>query len=298
MKANYLACPIDAKRLFLNERQLRCVNGHCFDLARQGYVNLLPVQHKRSKHPGDSKEMVAARRRFLNTGVYEPVADALSALLLRAIDNIAVGDATPPCCLDAGCGEGYYLDYALKYLRAKKDTSASSLDPDFIGLDISKEAIVAASKRNKDITWVVGTNRQPPIVAGSVDIIFCVFGFHSFQGFNKILPVRGKLLLVEPGPDHLQELRQVTYPQLHKTALNKLDDAFAMGFKQVGEQILRFNTPPLPNESIKDLLLMTPHFFRATQEGREAAGKLDGASLTVDLAFRSLEKTEYYWPEA
>ena len=180
----------------------------------------------------------------------------------------------------------------------KKDTSASSLDPDFIGLDISKEAIVAASKRNKDITWVVGTNRQPPIVAGSVDIIFCVFGFHSFQGFNKILPVRGKLLLVEPGPDHLQELRQVTYPQLHKTALNKLDDAFAMGFKQVGEQILRFNTPPLPNESIKDLLLMTPHFFRATQEGREAAGKLDGASLTVDLAFRSLEKTEYYWPEA
>jgi len=301
MKANNLACPIDAQSLVLHDRQLRCVNGHCFDLARQDYVNLLPVQHKRSKYPGDSKEMVAARHRFLNTGTYEPVADTLSALLLKAIGDIERGadgcvpvDFRSPCCLDAGCGEGYYLDYALKYLRARQDHSTPHFDPDFIGLDISKEAIVAAAKRNKDITWVVGTNRQPPIVAGSVDIILCVFGFHSFQGFNNILPVGGKLLLVEPGPDHLQELRQVTYPQLHKTALNNLDDAFATGFKQVGEQNLHFNTPALPNESLKDLLLMTPHFFRATQKGREAAEKLDDVSLTVDIAFRSLEKTEDY----
>ena len=297
MKAKHLACPIDAKRLVLNERQLRCPNGHCYDLARQGYVNLLPVQHKRSKHPGDSKEMVAARQRFLNTGVYKPIAHTLSNLLLAAIDDIsssasggATIDASTPCCLDAGCGEGYYLNYILKYLSAKKDTSTSRFDPDFIGLDISKEAILAAAKRNKDITWIVGTNRRLPIMAGSVDIILCVFGFHSFQGFNEILPVGGKLLLAEPGPDHLQELRQVAYPQLHKTALSKLDNAFATGFKQVGEQILRFNTHPLPNASLRDLLLMTPHFFRATQEGREAAAKLDGVSLTVDVAFRSLEK--------
>ena len=92
MKANNLACPIDAEPLNLKDRQLRCINGHCFDLARQGYVNLLPVQHKRSKHPGDSKEMVAARQRFLNTGTYEPVADALSALLSAAIDTINVRD--------------------------------------------------------------------------------------------------------------------------------------------------------------------------------------------------------------
>jgi len=299
MKANNLVCPIDAKHLVLHDRQLRCVNGHCFDLARQGYANLLPVQYKRSKHPGDSKDMVAARQRFLNTGVYEPVADALSAILLAAIGDVEGGatggaavDARSLCCLDAGCGEGYYLNYALKYLRARRDNSTPSFDPDFIGLDISKEAIVAAAKRSKDISWLVGTNRQPPIVAGSVDIILCVFGFHSFQGFNKILPIGGRLVLVEPGPDHLQELRQATYPQLQKTALNKLDDAFAMGFKQVAEQSLRFNTPSLPNESLKDLLLMTPHFFRATQERREAAAKLDEVSMTVDMIFRSLEKIE------
>ena len=285
MKANNLACPIDAEQLLLEGRQLRCVNGHSFDLARQGYVNLLPVQHKRSKHPGDSKEMVVARQRFLDTGVYAPVADLLSDLLHKAIAAI-----DQPSCLDAGCGEGYYLAHALNELRAKKAGDGLNL----IGLDISKEAIIGAAKRNKDISWVVGTNRQPPLLPASIDIILCVFGFHSFQGFNKILPLGGKLILVEPGPDHLQELRRVTYAQLKKTELSKLDDAFTMGFKQVGEQVLRFSTPPLANETLKDLLLMTPHFFRATQQGREAAAKLDNVSLTVDVVFRSLEKTADY----
>jgi len=264
---------------------LRCVNGHSFDLARQGYVNLLPVQHKRSKRPGDSKEMVVARQHFLDTGVYAPLADLLSDLLHKAIAEI-----DQPSCLDAGCGEGYYLAHALNELRAKKAGDGLNL----IGLDISKEAVIGAAKRNKEISWVVGTNRQPPLLPASIDIILCVFGFHSFQGFNKILPLGGKLILVEPGPDHLQELRQVTYAQLKKTELSKLDDAFTMGFKQVGEQVLRFSTPPLANETLKDLLLMTPHFFRATQQGREAAAKLDNVSLTVDVVFRSLEKTADY----
>ena len=285
MKAKNLACPIDGERLTLEEKQLRCVNGHSFDLARQGYVNLLPVQHKRSKHPGDSKEMVAARQRFLDTGVYAPVADLLSATL-----HTAISEVDQPCCLDAGCGEGYYLAHALNYIRAKKAGDTLNL----IGLDISKEAVIAAAKRNKDISWVVGTNRQPPLLPASVDIILCVFGFHSFQGFNKVLPLGGKLVLVEPGPDHLQELRQVTYAQLNKTELSKLDDAFAMGFKQVGEQVLRFSTPLLSNETLSDLLLMTPHFFRATQQGREAAAKLNNVSLTVDMVFRCLEKTADY----
>jgi 23S rRNA (guanine745-N1)-methyltransferase len=289
MKARNLACPIDGEQLTLEEKQLRCVNGHSFDLARQGYVNLLPVQHKRSKHPGDSKEMVAARQRFLDTGVYAPVADLLSDFLHTAIAAIE-----QPSCLDAGCGEGYYLAHALNDLRAKKAGDGLNL----IGLDISKEAVIAAAKRNKDISWVVGTNRQPPMLPASIDIILCVFGFHSFQGFNKILPLGGKLVLVEPGPDHLQELRQATYAQLNKTELSKLDDAFAMGFKQVDEQVLRFSTPALSNETLNDLLLMTPHFFRATQQGREAAAKLDNVSLTVDVVFRSLEKTANYDAEA
>ncbi len=285
MNAKNLACPIDAEQLQLDGKVLRCINGHSYDLARQGYVNLLPVQHKRSKHPGDSKEMVMARQRFLDTGVYAPLAELLSDLLHKAIAGLQYAS-----CLDAGCGEGYYLAHVLSALRAKKTNAKLNL----IGLDISKEAIIGAAKRHKDISWVVGTNRQPPLLPASVDIILCVFGFHSFQGFNKILPVGGKLILVEPGPDHLQQLRQTAYTQLNKTALGGLDEAFNKGFEQVGEQVLRFNTPPLARQTLKDLLLMTPHFFRATRQGREAAAQLDNVSLTVDVVFRSLEKTAHY----
>lgn len=73
-----LACPLDGAPLQRQGGSLRCADGHCFDLAAQGYVNLLPVQNKRSLDPGDSKEMVAARRRFLEAGHYQPIADAVT----------------------------------------------------------------------------------------------------------------------------------------------------------------------------------------------------------------------------
>jgi hypothetical protein len=60
----------------------RCAGGHCFDIASQGYTHLLPVQNKRSRDPGDSKEMVAARRRFLDAGCYQPIAAAVARLAL------------------------------------------------------------------------------------------------------------------------------------------------------------------------------------------------------------------------
>ena len=99
-----LACPLDGAPLRRHGGALRCGRGHSFDLASQGYVNLLPVQNKRSLDPGDSKLMVAARRRFLNAGHYAPIAAAVG----RAVLAGRPGDA-PTACLDAGCGEGYYL---------------------------------------------------------------------------------------------------------------------------------------------------------------------------------------------
>ena len=120
-----LACPLDGAPLQRQAVSLRCPEGHCFDLAAQGYVNLLPVQNKRSRDPGDSKEMVAARRRFLEAGHYKPIADAVA----RAVLAGAVPGRTLTC-LDAGCGEGYYL----RQLAAGNE--ARHLSP--IGLDISK----------------------------------------------------------------------------------------------------------------------------------------------------------------
>ena len=100
-----LACPLDRQALQRAGASLRCPSGHSFDIAREGHTYLLPVQNKRSRDPGDSKEMVAARRRFLNAGYYQPIAAAVCAALLRDVDD-APANAEPLSCLDAGCGAG------------------------------------------------------------------------------------------------------------------------------------------------------------------------------------------------
>ncbi|VAW78193.1 Ribosomal RNA large subunit methyltransferase A [hydrothermal vent metagenome] len=280
IKASNLTCPIDEKPLEAHEKQLGCGNGHTFDIARQGYVNLLPVQHKRSKSPGDSKEMVSARTRFLNAGIYKPVANKLAEIVSAQIN----GD-TDTCLLDAGCGEGYYLNDILNHLKTKDGKG----DLSFIGLDISKPAIAEAAKRNKQITWIVGTNRQPPIACASVDIIVCVFGFQSFEGFSNVLKPGGKVILVEPGPDHLKEMREVIYAEVKKSDPQEISGDNTTGFQVVDTQPLHFKTSAINAEHIQDLLLMTPHFYRASQEGRAAAGQLKELNLTVDMVFRTLE---------
>lgn len=95
-------CPVCGAVLEPQGTAWRCVQGHCFDVARQGYVNLLTVTQKHSRHPGDTREMVAARRAFLDAGWYAPIAKTLADLVRRFCPEAA-------SVLDAGCGEGYYL---------------------------------------------------------------------------------------------------------------------------------------------------------------------------------------------
>jgi 23S rRNA (guanine745-N1)-methyltransferase len=281
VKAHNLACPVDGERLDVRGKQLVCENGHAFDIARQGYVNLLPVQHKRSKQPGDSKEMVSARTRFLNSGIYEPIARKLAEMAFAQITN-----SKESCIMDAGCGEGYYFDVIFNDLKNRNACN----DLSFIGLDISKAAIAESAKRNRQITWIVGTNRQPPVESASVDIVLCVFGFQSFEGFHKILKSGGKVILVEPGPDHLMELREMIYAEVRKSDPPDLSCVEEMGFSMLDRQSLQFKTGAINNEQINNLLVMTPHFYRASKEGREAAEKLEKLALTVDVVFRILKK--------
>lgn len=160
-----LACPLDGEPLYLEGSTWRCSAGrspskhdfskhdpskpspskpspskHSFDIAKKGYVNLLPVQQKRSSDPGDSKAMVAARQRFLDAGYYRPIADAVSRAVLSQAKRQSIRD-TPFSCLDAGCGEGYYL-------RQLASAAQDALPLALMGLDISKWAVLAAAKQD------------------------------------------------------------------------------------------------------------------------------------------------------
>lgn len=279
--ARNLACPIDTLELVKQVNHYQCANGHCFDIARQGYVNLLPVQHKKSKNPGDSKAMVQARTRFLDAGFYQPIAQQLSEIIFQQLSHISEASH---CVFDAGCGEGYYLQQVIE--------AAAQLDDDtpvsFVAMDISKPAIIDASKRSKQVSWIVGTNSQPPFLPQSVDLIFCVFGFQSFAGFKKVLKPGGKLILVEPGTKHLQELRAIIYaePSAEKPAHQADSDK---DYSLIDKQNLQFEIHLNSNVQIRDLLSMTPHLFRASSEGKTSIENMDSLSLSTDIIFSVFE---------
>tara|TARA_B100002019_G_scaffold289949_1_gene306630 strand:- start:1684 stop:2514 length:831 start_codon:yes stop_codon:yes gene_type:complete len=264
-----LICPLDKQPLQLNERTWCCDNGHSFDIAKQGYVNLLPVQNKRSKDPGDSKAMVQARREYLNKGYYQPLAQALADTVL------AMGSQA---LLDAGCGEGYYLRYLVE--QAEQQGTELSV----AALDISKWAVQTAAKQDKRLSWMVASNNAIPLADNSVDTILCVFGFPVEAEFKRVLKPGSRLIMVDPAENHLKELKTIIYPELKsKSDRLPINDS---DFELSSEQHVNFQVELNNNESIKKLLTMTPHLYRASKEGRERAEKLQNLTITADAWIR------------
>jgi 23S rRNA (guanine745-N1)-methyltransferase len=275
--SEHLRCPIDQLALREHDKQLRCDNGHSFDIARQGYVNLLGPGDKRSRDPGDSKAMVTARREFLQCGHYLPVAIKLAELVAPLVGGDAV-------IVDAGCGEGYYLEQ----LQAQLESNGAAT-PEMIGFDISKWAVQAATRR-LDATWLVASNRNIPLAANSVDCLLSLFGFPVFDAFSTALKPGGTLLAVSAGPQHLIELREILYPSIKHSESTLVQQALDAGFSEGELSTLEFTTAPLSNLQISHLLTMTPHLFRASHEGKANAARLETFPVTVQVLFQQLHK--------
>jgi 23S rRNA (guanine745-N1)-methyltransferase len=271
-----LACPLDGLPLHCRGSAWRCASGHSFDIASQGYTNLLPVQHKRSRDPGDSKEMIAARRRFLTAGFYQPIAAAVSRAVLADLPA-----DTTSSCLDAGCGEGYYLRQLAAAVPEEQTLS-------LLGVDISKWAVLSAAKQDRQPTWVVGSNAKLPVLPGTLDRVLCLFGFPVYSEFARVLKPGGRLVQVDAGPDHLRELREIIYPSLKPERPTDLQTP--AGFSRLPTETLRFSIELTGAGQIADLLTMTPHLYRASSEGRAAAAALTALWLGVDARLTCFER--------
>ncbi len=186
--------------------------------------------------------------------------------------------------VDAGCGEGYYLEQ----LRAQLPASRLGA-PTLIGFDISRSAVQAATRRFA-ATWLVASNRNIPLAPASADCLLSLFGFPVFETFLALLKEGGTLLAVNAGPQHLIELREILYPSVRRSASMVAQQARAAGFTIGETSTLQFRTAPLGQLQVHQLLSMTPHLFRASRSGKERAAQLDNFSITVDVVFQLLHK--------
>ncbi len=239
--AQYI-CPICKKSLVLINKSYRCESNHSFDQAKEGYVNLLPVQHKHSKDPGDNKAMVNARRSFLDKGFYQPLADELQHLYNK------YADLTKPV-FDAGCGEGFYTQ---QYVRATNDV---------YGIDIAKNAVKNAAKKYKDCQFSVGTLSNLPFKDNYFSWINSIYAPILEEEFTRVLADDGYLVTVTPAKNHLIELKALIYREAkqHDVSKNPIEHLTLIEQKEVS-YAMEFTT----GEDIVNLLSMTPFAFKTT----------------------------------
>ena len=254
-----LICPICGKQLNKAERQLLCENGHSFDIARQGYVNLLTVQQKHSLNPGDTREQVLSRREFLEAGYYAPIADTLGRTALE------LGTKGP--ILDVGCGEGYY-----------SARLADALKAELAGLDISKEAVRCAAAKYKGPTWMCATAAHIPVPDHSAGILTSLFALTLPEEFHRVLCKDGYYFQVLACQDHLLGLKSIIYPELKFKEKDSVPEL--PGFELVKSVPIRFSFT-VEGKQVQNLFSMTPHVFRI---GKECAQRLRDTENLTDTA--------------
>ncbi|MDZ4298941.1 MAG: methyltransferase domain-containing protein [Moraxellaceae bacterium] len=253
-----LRCPVCSEPLsaqedstelpFWRNRVWACSNNHSFDVARQGYLNLLLVQQKKSLTPGDTALSVAARRAFLSAGHYQVLRDAFAE---------AVAALKPLRALDIGCGEGYYTQVL------------SPICASVAGIDIAKPAVFTAASSIKNVVWLVGSAIALPLEDASVNLVSSLFSPIPMDEINRVLASNGHLVLAIPAEDHLWSFREALFGEVkaHEpmAKLQTLDEQFELVQQQRISQDLT-----LDSTALIQLMDMTPYAWKAQPAKREA----------------------------
>ena len=253
-----LVCPKCGENLVAGENSLVCKNNHCYDIAKEGYVNLLLANMKKTKMPGDDKLMVQARKTFLDKDYYGK---------LKTEINKAILDYQPKILLDAGCGTGYY-------------SNNLGDDIEVIGVDISKFAIMSASKNNKNGDYVVASIFDLPLKNESVDAILNVFAPKPQNEFKRVLKPNAIIIEVVPGGQHLKELKQAIFENNYKENAEKF--AFA-SFKLLNSRRVQYVEAIKDKNDFTELLQMTPYWYKGGEKNLNLLNKANLEKITLDF---------------
>jgi 23S rRNA (guanine745-N1)-methyltransferase len=267
-------CPVCRWPLSLTEKQWQCENGHSYDCAKAGYVNLLLANHKNVSDPGDSKPMMTARRAFLEAGHYLPLVESLTHLIASHKSEKALA------LYDVGCGEGYYL------AAINAALTSSGVKMKAAGNDISKSAIEKAAKKYKELGFVIASNFKIPVASASQNVTLQIFAPVEASEVRRILADSGIWLQVAPAQEHLTQLRQAVYETAHD---HVVDEKIPEGFKLIDSKRLSFQFELPELQSRRDLLMMTPYYW--SMEQAKADDVLENITkLSADFSIRVLEK--------
>jgi len=242
-------CPLCQSALQQTVNTQICANNHHFDIAKEGYLNLLPVNAKGSKNPGDNKEMMQARRAFLNSKGYLPLAEKVAELV-----SAYLADKEQAQLLDLGCGEGYYTAHL-----------AAQLPEQFVinGLDISKVAIRYAAKRYKKINFCVASAYAVPLADNSVDALIRIYAPSLESELQRLIKPAGYLITVTPAPRHLLQLREKIYQQVNDHAQG---NSAPCGFDKIEQINLNYQLTIESPTIVQNLINMTPFAWKFSEQ--------------------------------
>lgn len=256
-------CPICANILSItpDNKQLSCDKNHQFDRAKQGYFNLLPVQRKKSKMPGDSKEMISAREAFLAGDYYQPLASTLAEIIHPLVGKNAT-------LLDIGCGEGYYS-------RVLSEHNSHT----HYGIDISKPAVAKAAKKHAQGHYAVASSEYLPLQDESIDLAFKIYAPANDSELARVIKANGYLISVTPAPRHLWQLREFIYDDVRA---HQTKDTLFNGFTKISNHHLSYDITPDSVNRLR-LLHMTPFAWKANESVTQEIEKAN--ELTIELDF-------------
>lgn len=246
-----ILCPVCKNKLSMVEHSLQCTNGHNFDIAKQGYINL---NMHNSQNTGDNSEMINARSNFLNKGYYSFLLDEINKHLSK--DDKLV---------DLACGEGYYTS---KFICEDK-----------VGIDLSKQGLKIASKNDKSTTYLLNSIFHNPLEDNCADKIITIFAPIAKQEIVRLLNDDGSFILVKPDENHLFELKKAIYDNPY---LNEIEDIRIDGM-YLDKEIKISNTATLYNEDLQNLFMMTPYYNTTSKVDKDKLNNIDNLDVTFSF---------------
>ncbi len=271
MDRSPLVCPVCGEQLAPDGRRWHCGKGHSFDLAKEGYVNLL-LGSRAGDSTGDSKQAARFRRDFLNKGYYAPARDALTALVRERLEALPEGSGR---LLDVCCGEGWY-------------TSALGQIPglEVWGFDLAREMVRLAAKRG-GASYFVANLARIPVRDGSFDFTALLFAPFQEKELVRVLRPGGRLFLVVPGRRHLFGLKQAVYdsPYENDEALPETAALRLSGTRKISAEIRL-----ACREDIDAVFRMTPYYYRTSPADRAKLERYD--ELETEIEFIIAEYTK------